>query len=147
MENIQLRQMNEGDIQAVARLEQKIFSAPWSEKSFRDALLSPDNCYLVAVWGEAVVGYCGLWCSYDCADLCNLAVSEEFRERKLGSSLLAQGMMQVKEKGVRRVLLEVRESNIPAIALYSKSGFQKIGIRPGYYSRPAEDGVLMERIL
>lgn len=147
MENIQLRQMNEGDIQAVAQLEERIFSAPWSEKSFRDAALSPDNCYLVAVCREDIVGYCGLWCSYDCADLCNLAVSEEFRQRKLGSSLLAQGMMQAREKGVRQVLLEVRKSNTPAIALYSKSGFQKIGIRPGYYSRPTEDGVLMERIL
>lgn len=147
MGNIQFRQMNEGDIQAVARLEQKIFSAPWSEKSFRDAVRSADNCYLVAVSGETVIGYCGLWCSYDCADLCNLAVSEEFREQKLGSELLSRAMLQVRGRGVRRIVLEVRRSNTPAIALYDKLGFQNIGIRPGYYSRPTEDGILMERIL
>lgn len=144
---MQIRQMNEGDLQKVLCLEQEIFSSPWSEKSFRDAMLSEDNCYLVVTCQEKIVGYCGLWCSYDCADLCNLAVSKAMRGQKLGESLLRQGLHMVKDRGVGRVLLEVRSSNVSAIALYHKLGFEEIGVRPRYYTRPEEDGILMEKVL
>lgn len=145
MENAQFRQMQDKDLQEVIQLEQQISSAPWSEKSFRNAMLSPDNCYLVAACGDKIVGYCGFWCSCDCADLCNLAVAKEFRKQHLGRELLCRGLTLLKEKGIERVLLEVRQSNEAAIGLYTKIGFEKIGVRPNYYSLPVEDGILMEK--
>ena len=147
MDNVVIREMGEEDLRGVVRLEQQIFSRPWSEKSFRDAVASPHHCYLTAACGGDIVGYCGLWCSIDTADLCNLAVSEDFRKQSLGSELLGRGLAAVKDRGVERVLLEVRCSNVAAIALYAKFGFEKLGIRPGYYSDPAEDGILMEKWL
>lgn len=147
MDQVAIREMGEADLQEVARLEGQIFSRPWSEKSFRDALSSSDQCYLVAVCEGILAGYCGLWCSFDSADLCNLAVAEDFRKRNLGSELLCRGLAEVKNRGVERVLLEVRRSNAPAIGLYAKFGFEKLGIRPGYYSDPEEDGIIMEKSL
>ncbi len=143
-DGVTIREMRQADLGEVAELERQIFSRPWSEESFRNALSSPDHCYLVAVCGESIVGYCGLWCSFDTADLCNLAMAEEFRKQNLGSALLRHGLAAVQRKGVERVLLEVRCSNAPAIALYAKFGFEELGIRRGYYSYPAEDGILME---
>lgn len=147
MDEVTIREMGEEDLREVARLERKIFSRPWSEESFRDALSSPDHCYLAGLYSGTLVGYCGLWCSFDTADLCNLAVAEDFRKRNLGSALLRQGLAAVKRRGVKRVLLEVRCSNDPAIGLYAKFGFEELGIRPGYYSHPVEDGILMEKFL
>lgn len=147
MHDVVIREMGEEDLLGVVQLEQKIFPRPWSEKSFRDALASLDRCYLTAVCGDAIVGYCGLWCSIDTADLCNLAVAEDFRRQSLGCELLSRGLAAVKDRGVERVVLEVRCSNVAAIALYAKFGFEKLGIRPGYYSHPAEDGILMEKWL
>lgn len=147
LDEVTIREMGEEDLREVARLERKIFSRPWSEESFRDALSSPDHCYLAALYSGTLVGYCGLWCSFDTADLCNLAVAADFRKRNLGSALLSQGLAAVKRRGVERVLLEVRRSNDPAIGLYAKFGFEELGIRPGYYSHPVEDGILMEKFL
>ncbi len=147
MDGVTIREMGEADLREVVRLERQIFARPWSEKSFRDALSSPDHCYLAAVCEGILVGYCGLWCSFDTADLCNLAVAEDFRKRSLGSALLRQGLAVVRRRGVERVLLEVRCSNVPAIGLYAKFGFEELGIRPGYYSHPVEDGILMEKSL
>ena len=147
LDGVTIREMGQEDLREVALLERQVFSRPWSEESFRDALASPDHCYLAAYYGGTLVGYCGLWCSFDTADLCNLAVAEDFRKRTLGGALLRQGLVAVKRRGVERVLLEVRRSNVPAIGLYAKFGFQELGIRPGYYSHPVEDGILMEKSL
>lgn len=147
LDGVIVREMAETDLQEVARLERRTFSKPWSENSFRDALSSPDHCYLVAVCDGTLVGYCGLWCSFETADLCNLAVAEDFRKRNLGSVLLRQGLAEARRRGVERVLLEVRCSNAPAIGLYAKFGFEELGIRPGYYSHPVEDGILMQIFL
>lgn len=147
LDGVTIREMSQEDLREVALLERQIFPRPWSEESFRNALSSPDHCYLAALCGGTLVGYCGLWCSFDTADLCNLAVAEDFRKRNLGSALLRQGLAAVKRRGVERVLLEVRCSNVPAIGLYAKFGFEELGIRRGYYSHPVEDGILMERFL
>jgi ribosomal-protein-alanine N-acetyltransferase len=135
--------MQEQDIAAVAAMEQMIFSSPWSEKSFRDALQSEENIYLVAE-EEQIAGYCGIWISYETADLCNMAVMPEYRRRQIGEALLLEGINRAAKRQVQSLLLEVRQSNQAAIGLYEKIGFQKIGIRKNYYRLPQEDAVLMQ---
>lgn len=138
-----LRQMQEADIGQVVSLEEEIFFSPWSEKSFRDALHREDTIYLVAEGEGEISGYLGIWLSFDTADLCNMAVAYECRRRHLGQQLLQEGLRLAAEKGAAQVLLEVRESNEAAIGLYQRNGFQEIGRRRGYYSRPTEDALLM----
>ena len=139
-----IREMRIEDIREVVRIEEEIFSNPWSEKSFQDALTSKDNIYLVAVLEGEVAGYCGIWTSYDTADLCNIAVTAKYRKRGIAGKLLHEAVNLTAGREVERILLEVRESNTAAIALYKKFQFQKIGVRRGYYSAPKEDAVLME---
>lgn len=139
-----VREMMEEDIIQVAALEGEIFSQPWSEKSFRDAHSSPDNIYLVDIREGKLVGYCGIWTSFDTADLCNMAVAPELRRNGIAGELLQEAVRLAGERQVERILLEVRESNAPARELYSKYGFQKIGNRKAYYSAPVEDAILME---
>ena len=135
--------LQEKDIDQVAQIEAEIFSVPWSIKSFKDALASEQNIYLKAETDGQIVGYCGIWTSFESADLCNIAVKKEFRKAGLGQKLLEAAAA----KGVERILLEVRQSNKAAIRLYEKNGFQTIGLRKSYYTKPVEDAILMERFI
>lgn len=146
-ETFKIRKMEKKDLPEVLSIEQACFSSPWTEKSFQDAMMSGDNIYLVALSSEKVAGYCGLWLSFENADLCNMAVHPAMRNRGVGAGLLSQAKKIAAERGVKKVLLEVRQQNVSAIALYRKLGFEQIGIRKGYYSAPMEDALLMEKIL
>ena len=63
-----LCRMAEKDIKEVCELEKSIFSSPWSEKSFLDAQKSRENVYLVAKEEGKIIGYCGIWTSFETAD-------------------------------------------------------------------------------
>ena len=133
--------LQEKDIDQVAQIEAEIFSVPWSIKSFKDALASEQNIYLKAETDDQIVGYCGIWTSFESA------VKKEFRKAGLGQKLLEAGIQAAAAKGVERILLEVRQSNKAAIRLYEKNGFQTIGLRKSYYTKPVEDAILMERFI
>lgn len=138
-----IRQMREQDMDAVTAIEQEIFSKPWSRKSFQDALQSEHTIYLVSEGETGLTGYCGIWLSGETGDLCNMAVVPSCRKCGIGRALLQEGIRLSEKRGVEELFLEVRESNVPAIVLYEKIGFQKIGIRKGYYQAPVEDAVMM----
>jgi ribosomal-protein-alanine acetyltransferase len=83
----------------------------------------------------------------DEAEVLNVAVRRNKRRRGLAGMLLQTAFDQLRQSGVTRVFLEVRESNLPAIQLYEKYGFTKIGHRSRYYANPAEAAICMEKIL
>lgn len=141
---ITVRVMQREDIPVITAIEKRIFSTPWSEKSFLDAFSSADNIYLVSLLGKEIAGYCGIWISYEVADLCNIAVVPEYRRQGIGEKLLQEAIYCTKGRKAERILLEVRESNQGAMFLYQKIGFEKIGVRRGYYSAPREDAILMQ---
>ena len=76
----------------------------------------------------------------DEADIIDIGIRKDRQGEKIGSRLLAYMLDDLKGK---RVFLEVRESNAPAIGLYKKFGFQKIGMRKNYYDHPEENAVVM----
>jgi len=76
-------------------------------------------------------------------ELENLVVSESERHRGLASELLLSLIASARERNLERILLEVRESNEAARALYGKLGFQENGRRKAYYRQPPEDAVLL----
>ncbi len=97
---------------------------------------------LVADIGNLVVGYVVLQHRDFESKIMSIAVKKEFRRRGIGSNLLKKAIESVKEKGKRRLLLEVRVSNIPAQNLYKKYGFKVIDILQSYYA-DGEDAYLM----
>ncbi len=147
-ESVYVRAMRTEDVSQVALLEKQIFSRPWSVDSFEKALTYPEQILLVAeeTAGEEKVihGYSILFAAADQADVSNIAVDPAFRGQKIGDALMREMLNRAKEKGVREVFLEVRESNAPAIGLYEKYGFSQIGVRKAYYEAPTEDALLMK---
>ena len=143
MQNILIRPMRQEDVPQVAELENKIFSRPWSAESFEKALTYPEQILLVAE-GTAILGYSILFAAADQADVSNIAVDPDHRGQKIGDALMQEMLNQAADRGVKEVFLEVRVSNAPAIGLYQKYGFERIGVRKGYYEDPKEDAHLMK---
>jgi ribosomal-protein-alanine N-acetyltransferase len=80
----------------------------------------------------------------DEGEILNLAVAAGARRHGAGRALARTMVAWLEGQGVRRVFLEVRRSNAPAIALYQALGFRITGTRRGYYAGPREDALVME---
>ncbi len=131
----------------VLPLERALFGEqPWTERTFWSELGQPDTrFYVVALDGEDVVGYAGL-CDYpDEAWVQTMAVAPSCQGRGLGARLLTTLLDEAARRRQRVVSLEVRAGNAVAQRLYERHGFERTGLRRGYYAPSGEDAVLMTR--
>ena len=140
---IRIRKMLLTDVPQVCEIERRTFSIPWSEKAFEDSLKLPHALFVVACLGEQILGYCGLYQVFNEGDITNIAVSLEYRGMGIAGKLLEAIFIYSEERGIEAFTLEVRESNVPAIHLYSKYGFEKVGLRKNFYEKPKEHAVIM----
>ena len=95
--------------------------------------------------GGAVAGYVVALDAADEGEILNLAVAPSGRRHGLGRTLVEEVLDALADRGVRKVYLEVRESNAPARALYAAHGFKEAGRRKRYYRRPEEDAIVLRR--
>lgn len=117
---------------------------PWSRRSLENAMAEPLRLCLVAVEGNRAVGFACFLAVGECADLELAAVLPAMRRRGVARALIERGFAQLALRGAARCLLEVRESNAAALALYAGMGFRVIARRAGLYQNPPESGVMME---
>ena len=136
--------IQDGQLEAVAALERACFPDAWTEQALNDALSVPGTELLVCAPEGTVAGYILTRTSYDDSELFRVAVAPEARRSGLGAALLDAALDRAKARGARRMLLEVRASNEPALALYRKLGFTELARRKNYYTAPREDAVIME---
>ena len=99
---------------------------------------------LVARLGAQPVGFLLAWRAADELHLTDLGVTAHARRRGIGRGLVSELRREGEHDGARVVLLEVRESNAAALALYGTLGFQKLDRRARYYSDNDEDAVVMQ---
>jgi ribosomal-protein-alanine N-acetyltransferase len=102
-------------------------------------------CFLATAPDGRAIGFCSFWKVTDELHINNLAVLPDFRRMGVGSALLSFVMAEGVRLGARRATLEVRRSNEAARRLYERFGFTIAGMRPGYYSRPVEDALVLWR--
>ncbi|HWA15521.1 MAG TPA: ribosomal protein S18-alanine N-acetyltransferase [Gemmatimonadales bacterium] len=131
------------DADALARLERRCFSDPWSVAAFEELLPLSYVVSLVAEQGGKIGGYLIAREIAGEAEILNLAVDPDGRRGGLGRTLLEAGLAEVARRGATRVWLEVRESNAAARALYARRGFAAAGRRPRYYRAPVEDALVL----
>ena len=136
--------MTAAHLPAVAALEALCFPAdPWSEALFRAALDNPQVAILLAQGEDGeLLGYAVLSVVLDEGSLDNIAVALGYRRRGVADALL-NVLTGFGRDRLAALMLEVRASNAPAIALYKKHGFVPAGRRKNYYAAPREDAVLM----
>ena len=138
-----VRAMYREDVPAVAAVDRLCFPAPWGEYTFAAELTNTAGYYRVAEAEDQVIGYVGAQIILDEAHVTTFGVEPHLRRRRVGERLLADLLREAIRRGCRRVTLEVRASNEPAIGLYRKYGFSPISRRPRYYSDNNEDAIVM----
>jgi ribosomal-protein-alanine N-acetyltransferase len=137
--------MARSHVDQVAALERECFSTPWSATMLSDALFDPQACFIVAEDEEGnILGYAGLHVVVDEGYIDNIAVESAARRHGVASALL-DVFCRFGAANLAFLTLEVRASNVAAIALYEKYGFQQAGLRKGYYQNPREDAIIMTR--
>ena len=137
--------MKECHVSAVAALEKICFSDPWSENSVSSELKNKLSLWLVAEENGTVAGYIGSQTCGEESDVMNVAVHPDFRRRGIAEALVNALVEELKAIGSHCLTLEVRASNVPAIALYEKMGFSEIGRRKNYYRNPREDALILRK--
>lgn len=136
------------DLANVADIERRSYDFPWNHGVFRDCMLAGYYC-LVLEHGNSVVGYAILSVAAGEAHVLNLCVDPAFRGLGYGERMLEELIDRARAVDVAAMFLEVRPSNVAALALYRKKGFKKIAKRPAYYQAKGgrEDADVLSLVL
>jgi [ribosomal protein S18]-alanine N-acetyltransferase len=142
---VHIRPMMEIDLPEVAGIEQQSYTFPWSENIFRDCLRVGYTCRALDLAGQ-IIGYAVMSLGAGEAHILNVCVRDEYRSLGFGRRLLEHLLERAAASGVSEAFLEVRPSNLAAIRLYQRLGFEQIGIRRGYYQAPdgREDAIVLK---
>jgi ribosomal-protein-alanine N-acetyltransferase len=142
--NLIIRKMTLDDIPAVIDLDQKSFSLPWPERSFRFELTDnpASRCWVAELDGK-VVAMIVVWLIVSEAHVATIATHPDFRRRGIAERLLSHALRHLMVEGAVSSFLEVRESNAAAQAMYRKFGYEETGRRRRYYRDNDEDAILM----
>ncbi|MDD2699973.1 MAG: ribosomal protein S18-alanine N-acetyltransferase [Sideroxydans sp.] len=142
-----LRDMTEADLDAVLAIERVVHAHPWTLGNFSDALRSGYLCKVFETEAGELIGYALMMLAVDEAELLDIAIASSQQRKGMGKQLLHEMLALARRKEMRRMVLEVRASNAPALALYRSAGFSDIGLRRDYYPAHSgrEDAILMGR--
>ena len=137
----------DAEIDAVAALEIESFTNPWSRETLVWELRNSDvtRAYLLRNDEDRVVAFCLCWVIFDELHINTVAVAPTDRRQGLAMALLRQVIAEAAQAGASKATLEVRASNTAALALYERLGFHVAARRPGYYTKPAEDALILWR--
>lgn len=141
-----VRPMAGADLGAVHAIESENPSS-WSGGQLASELEQESGWQFVAE-STASGLVCGFVCGRSCAgeaELLKIAVAREYRRQGIGGQLVALTLRYLAEQGTGRCFLELRAGNLPALALYERFGFRRVGLRKNYYASPVEDAILMEK--
>ncbi len=142
---IKIQRMQKSDVDNVIKIEEKAYGEHhWSKESFLNELSNDLARYYSAfdVKGN-LIGYAGCWQILEEVHITNIAVSSDFRRKKIGERLLRKIIDDCYKHKAKYITLEVRVSNNPAIKMYEKYGFKSLGVRKGYYQNNNEDALIM----
>ncbi len=140
-----IRVFREADAAAATEiLRGSLEAAQWTEWGVRELLGWSGVVALVSEDNRKVSGFIVGRQAGKEAEILNLAVTRAGRRKGQGGSLLKAAIAEFRARHVRRLFLEVRESNEDGIAFYQSHGFSKIGQRAGYYHHPNEAAIVME---
>jgi ribosomal-protein-alanine N-acetyltransferase len=135
------------DLDGIQDVDRLSFPSPWTRAMYEEELRQSDVAFIIVLRTHStpVAGYCSYRLVADELQVNNVAVRPECRGQGFGRALIAFALHHGRSAGARTALLEVRRSNLAAQRLYLGLGFAQVGERPGYYSLPAEDALVLAK--
>ena len=145
MTRVELRRLEMRDLNAIERIERASYPTPWSRSMFASELAKPSSICLGAfdLDTDELAGYLVISRYVDAWHVMNVAVAPEHRRQGIATTLLERLFELTAGRGHRGYTLEVRVSNVGAVALYGRLGFKPRGVRRGYYTDNREDALIM----
>jgi ribosomal-protein-alanine N-acetyltransferase len=148
---LRFRAMRPQDLDRIVEIERQGFLHPWSRELLEREMSHAWSQVLVAEeaapGGDALVGYVVFWLVHDEVHVLNLGTAVEARRRGIGRALMEEAHATGRRRGAALSTLEVRRSNVAALALYRRLGYRQVGVRPNYYAEEGEDAIVMVRDL
>lgn len=141
------RRVRPEDLPRLVEIEREGFRHPWSRELLERELSHAWSTILLAAedlgHGEVLVGFVVFWLVHDEVHILNVVTAREARRRGVGRALMEEAADAGRRRGAVLATLEVRRSNLAALALYRSLGYRQVGVRPNYYSDEGEDAVVM----
>lgn len=147
-----ISELNKQDVVCAEKLWQisersYLHGSPWSLEQFRQDLVHENSRYLIFMRENHRIGFISYYQVLDELDISHIVIDKDNQQQGFGRQMLEEAIRYWRKNELVRVLLEVRESNHGAQALYESLGFRCIHKRKKYYHHPQEDGWVMELIL
>lgn len=142
--NYSVVKMSKEHVDGVFKIYCENFVEKWSRKSIEEEINNDLARTLVLLDDKKVIGFVNVRHILSEGDITNIAVSNQYRGKKLGLMLMDKLIELAKLEGIERYMLEVRKSNNVSINFYEKIGFVKVGERKNYYNNPTEDAILYD---
>jgi ribosomal-protein-alanine N-acetyltransferase len=135
------------DLDAIDEIERHAFPTPWPRATFEAELTRAwariDVARIAATSPGALAGFCNYWIVAEEVQILAIATHPDRRRLGVGRDLLLHALAAGRAVGGTRASLEVRRSNVPAIALYERAGFTVAHVRTRYYQDNGEDALVM----
>ena len=143
--NFKIDEMSLEDLTSIKDILTSEFDDFWNYEVLKSELESSNSYFFVAKNNSGeIIGFAGIKVILDEADIMNIVVKKDFRNNGIGSLLLDYLISYSKSINLKSITLEVNEINLPAIKLYEKFSFSKLGIRKKYYNGE-NDAIIMSK--
>lgn len=143
---VQITEMSLSDLENIKDILISDFDDFWNYNILKEELESSNSKYIIAKTNDGeIIGFAGIKIILDSADIMNIVVKKSWRNQGVGNLLLSNLISICKISNLSSLSLEVNEDNLPAIHLYEKVGFKKIGLRKNYYNW--KDGIIMQYLM
>ncbi|MCD7731733.1 MAG: ribosomal protein S18-alanine N-acetyltransferase [Oscillospiraceae bacterium] len=144
MAYFEIRNAEKTDLPRFAEIEAECIPTPWSIRAFESEFAAKGAIFLAADSGNGICAFLTASSVLDEVNINNVAVTVPFRRKGFGEALM-NALEERVSSFAAAINLEVRESNVPAILLYEKLGYEQVGVRKGFYSNPTENALLMTK--
>ncbi|MGD0896793.1 MAG: ribosomal protein S18-alanine N-acetyltransferase [Thermoguttaceae bacterium] len=141
---VHIRWMIRRDMSDVLRIEQENFEFPWVDDDFIRCLRQRNCIGMVAEHDDRVVGFMIYELHKARIHVLNFCVDPAYQRRGVGSQMVARLIAKLSSQRRLRIVLEVRETNLPAQLFFRENGFRAISVLHGYYDDTPEDAYLMQ---
>lgn len=142
---IQIEKMNLNHLNELQEILISDFDDFWSFSTLKEELENENSSYIIGKIHNEIIGFAGLKMIFDQADIMNIVIKKTYRNQGIGTLLLENLILLAKDLNISTLFLEVNEQNKPAIHLYEKLGFEKLGVRKKYYNN--NNGIIMKKNL